>query len=46
MLKNTSSKVISVDSSKEWVERVKNKNKNYLSRLIIKHMDFGKVGGW
>ena len=46
MLKNTSSIVISVDSSKEWVEKVKTENKNHQSRLIIKHVDLGKVGNW
>ena len=46
MLKNTSSKVISVDSSKEWVKKVKKENKNYQSRLIINHIDLGKVGSW
>ena len=30
MLKNTSSIVISVDSSKEWVETVKTENKNHI----------------
>ena len=46
VLRNTSSKVMSVDSSKEWVEKVKNENKKYLSRLIIKHADLGEIGGW
>ena len=46
ILKNTSSKVISVDSSKKWVEKVKAENKNYHSRLIINHIDLGKVGSW
>ena len=46
MLKNTSSIVISVDSSKEWVEKVKTENKNHQSRLKIKHVDLGKVGDW
>ena len=46
VLSNTSSKVISVDSSKEWVKKVKKENKNYHSRLIINHVDLGKVGSW
>ncbi len=46
MLKNTSSIVISVDSSKEWVEKVKTENKNHQSRLKIKYVDLGKVGDW
>ena len=46
VLNNTSSKVISVDSSKEWVKKVKNENKNHKSRLLINHVDLGKVGSW
>ena len=46
MLKNTSSKVISVDSSREWVEKVKTKKNLYKSRLIIKHIDLGRVGSY
>tara|TARA_B100000242_G_scaffold293986_1_gene274047 strand:- start:2803 stop:3441 length:639 start_codon:yes stop_codon:yes gene_type:complete len=46
ILKNTSSQVISVDSSGEWVKKVKTKNNLYEPRLIIKHIDLGKVGAW
>ena len=46
ILNNTSSKVISVDSSKEWVKKVKKITKNHESRLIINHVDLGKVGSW
>tara|TARA_Y100000589_G_scaffold321244_1_gene352323 strand:+ start:1633 stop:2271 length:639 start_codon:yes stop_codon:yes gene_type:complete len=46
ILNNTSSNVISVDSSKEWVKKVKKENKNNLSRLIINHIDLGEVGSW
>ena len=46
ILNNTSSKVISVDSSKEWVKKVKKENKKHQSRLIINHVDLGKVGNW
>ena len=46
ILKNTSSIVISVDSSREWVEKVKTENKIYQSRLIINHINLGKVGSW
>ena len=46
MLKNTNCKVISVDSSKEWVEKIKNENKKYLSKLTINHIDLGKVRRW
>ena len=46
ILRNSSSKVISVDSSEEWVKKVKNKNKNYHSKLIINYIDLGKLIGW
>jgi len=46
ILRNSSSKVISVDSSEEWVKKVKNKNKNYHSKLIINYIDLGKLGDW
>ena len=46
ILKNTSSKIISVDTSEEWVKKVKTENKKYQSRLIIKHIDLGEVGSW
>ena len=46
MLKNTNCKVISVDSSKEWVEKIKTENKKYVSRLKINHVDLGKVRRW
>ena len=46
MLKNTNCKVISVDSSKEWVEKTKSENKKYLSKLKINHVDLGKVRRW
>ena len=46
ILKNTNCKIISVDSSKEWVEKIKTENKKYLSKLKINHIDLGKVRRW
>ncbi len=46
VLKNTNCMVISVDSSKEWVEKIKTENKKYLSKLTINHIDLGKVRRW
>tara|TARA_A100001035_G_C27621053_1_gene425438 strand:- start:97 stop:735 length:639 start_codon:yes stop_codon:yes gene_type:complete len=46
MLKNTNCKVISVDSSKEWVKKIKTENKKYLSKLTINHIDLGEVRRW
>ena len=46
ILKNTLSQVISVDSSGDWVEKVKTESRDYISRLTINHIDLGKVGDW
>ena len=46
MLKNTNCKVISVDSSKEWVKKIKTENIKYESRLKINHVDLGEVRRW
>jgi hypothetical protein len=46
MLRNSNCKVISVDSSKEWVEKIRTENKKYCSRFTINHIDLGKVRRW
>ena len=45
ILKNTDSKIISVDSSIDWVKKVKNDIKEYQNRFIIKAIDLGEVTG-
>ena len=44
VLKNTSAKVLAVDTSKRWVRKVLNRNNDNRERLDIKHTDFGDVG--
>ena len=46
ILKNTASKVISVDSSLEWVKKIKFENKETQSRLLISHIDLGEIGDY
>ena len=43
VLKNTNTKVISVDTSLEWVEEVKKRNSE---NLKIHYSDCGEVGAW
>ena len=38
--------IISVDSSKEWVDKVIESLSNSETRLIIKHCDIGPIGEW
>ena len=42
----TSSKVIAVDTSGEWVKNIQNDNKSNNSRLDIHHSNLGDVGSW
>jgi hypothetical protein len=44
ILKNTKLKVISVDTSNQWIQSVLNENFSNKNRLNIKHADLGKVG--
>ena len=46
VLANTSAQIIAVDTSKEWVEVVKNSNASHRDRLTIGHADVGDVGMW
>jgi len=46
VLKNTSSKIISVDTSLDWIDLVKKKNQEKLDRLDIYHVDLGEIGNW
>ena len=46
VLKNTQAKILSVDSSKKWVESVKSENVKYKNRLNIKFINLGEVGNW
>jgi len=46
VLNNTSSNVIAVDTSQQWVDEVVADNKANNERLVIKHVDLGAVGKW
>ena len=38
--------IISIDTSKVWVDKVKQSLSNSETRLFINHCDLGEVGGW
>lgn len=46
VLNNTSSKIMAVDTSQQWVDEVNSENVSNNDRLLIKHVDLGAVGGW
>lgn len=46
VLNNTSHKIISVDTSKEWVEIVQANNQTSGNRLNIHYSNLGEVGDW
>jgi hypothetical protein len=46
VLNNTSTDVIAVDTSSEWVGAVKKDNESNNDRLNIHHSNLGEVGGW
>lgn len=46
VLNNTSSKILSVDTSSEWIEFVEKKNQKYIDRLKIFYINLGAVGDW
>lgn len=46
VLNNTESRVIAVDTSKQWVEEVLSDNAENNQRLLVKHADVGQVGDW
>jgi len=46
ILKYSSSRIISIDTSKDWVKKVKKWSYKYKTRLTINHADLGEVGKW
>ncbi len=46
VLKNTSAKILSVDTSLDWVDRIKKLNVYDSNRIKLKHVDLGKVKSW
>ena len=46
VLKNTQADILSVDTSKVWIESVKSTNIKFKNRLNIKLINLGEVGNW
>ncbi len=46
VLKNTTASVISVDTSSEWIDTVREDNSSDGDILDIHHSQLGEVGGW
>ena len=46
VLNNTQANILSVDTSKAWVESIKSKNIEHKNRLNIKLINLGEVGNW
>mgnify|MGYP001168255599 FL=1 len=46
VLNNTNANILSVDSSKEWIDKISSKNVEYKKRLKLQHIDLGKVENW
>ena len=46
VLKNTSAKILSVDTSIEWVNKIKKLNVYNSNRIKLKHVDLGEVKSW
>ena len=46
VLNNTNANILSVDSSKEWIDKISSKNVEYEKRLKLQHIDLGKVENW
>ena len=46
VLKNTNAKILSVDSSRDWVDKISSGNAAYNKRIKLKHIDLGDVENW
>ena len=46
VLKNTNADIVSVDSSKVWVDKISSGNTAYKKRLKLKYVDLGEVENW
>ncbi len=46
VLNNTNANILSVDTSKEWIDKISSKNVEYKKRLKLQHIDLGKVENW
>ena len=46
VLNKTNTNILSVDTSKDWIDKINSGNAAYKKRLKLKHIDLGKVGNW
>ena len=46
VLKNTNANILSVDSSRNWVDKISSGNAAYNKRIKLKHIDLGEVENW
>ena len=46
VLKNTNVNILSVDSSRDWVDKISSGNAAYNKRIKLKHIDLGEVENW
>ena len=46
VLKNTNADIVSVDSSKVWINKISSGNVAYKKRLKLKYIDLGEVENW
>ena len=46
VLKNTNADIVSVDSSRDWVDKISSGNAAYNKRIKLKHIDLGEVENW
>ena len=46
VLKNTNADIVSVDSSRDWVDKISSGNAAYKKRLKLKYIDLGEVENW
>ena len=46
VLKNTNANILSVDSSRDWVDKISSGNAAYNKRIKLKHIDLGEVENW
>ena len=46
VLKNTNADIVSVDSSKVWINKISSGNTAYNKRLKLKYIDLGEVENW
>ena len=44
--KYTSADIVSVDSSRDWVDKISSGNAAYNKRIKLKHIDLGEVENW